>query len=242
MNEFFILTIEGRRRITNLLALVSTGVYSVAIPGFNLKDLSVDGVLGTEVFSPITNGNTLYDYYFDIENQTLQVRLNASDITSMKDFIITHIIALTNDKDMYWNIDPDDEDSRLIAFESRLRSRSINFSQQQENNIVGILTTSLTSINVENADQFINKFISKYDSFKDSPVKIWKCHKSPSDRSPYYKGYVSRITSNDVSVITINDFFKVLDTPYYSRGTKHLSSSKSLTGTFPDTSDKPFVS
>ena len=44
MNEFFILTIEGRRRITNLLALVSTGVYSVAIPGFNFKDLSVDGV------------------------------------------------------------------------------------------------------------------------------------------------------------------------------------------------------
>lgn len=222
MKNFFIVTIEARKYITDSLTLLSTGVYEFDCTGINFYKLYVDGVFGSVKTTPIVLGDALYtNYYNDLTNK-LQVRLNASDISDKKNFIINHIIAVTSSLDTYWNIDPDSPSTRQVIFESRI-IRTPQFSQSQENILNGFLTLSATTLELDNKDQFFNNFFSPDDSFNEAEVKAWKCTDTLSNRKLVYKGTVSKIDIEDTVKFYTQDFLKRLDKIFYSRSTYERS-------------------
>jgi hypothetical protein len=222
MKRFLLVTIEGRKYINDQLSLLSTGVYEFDCTDLNYKQLHVDGVLGSISTVPITISDSLYTNYFNAITKKLQIRLNASDLTNKKNFIITHVICLTNDVDLYWNIDPDSPNTRQVIFESRLLN-SPSFGQSQENNLNGILSFSGSAVEVQNNDQALSIFFTENDSFNGCNVFAWRCEGTPATRKIVYKGTISKVDSDGVLKFTTEDFLKRLDNVYYSRGTYNNS-------------------
>lgn len=233
MKKFLIATIEGRRYINERLTLLSTGVYEFDCTGLNYKRLNVDGVLGSISTTPINISDALYANYYDDVNKKLQIRLDASDLTAKKNFIITHVICLTNINDLYFNIDPDSPNTRFVIYESRL-VRSPSFGQSQENNLNGLLSFSGSVIEVDNADQKLSDFFTDDDSFNGCNVLAWRCEDSPLNRKIVYKGTVSRIDSDGVLKFTTEDFLKKLDSVYYPRSTYEASIASGRNQSTPD--------
>lgn len=222
MKNFFIVTIEARKYITDKLNLLSTGVYEFDCTGINFYKLYVDGVFGSIKTTPIVSGDTLYTNYYNDLTKKLQIRLNAIDITNKKNFIVNHVIAVTSSLDTYWNIDPDSPNTRQVIFESRI-IRAPQFSQSQENILNGILTLSATTLELDNKDQFFNNFFTPDDSFNESEVKAWKCIDTLNNRKLVYKGTVSKVDVEDTIKFFTQDFLKRLDKVYYSRSTYERS-------------------
>ena len=222
-------TIQAKRWVTTSLTLLAAGIYTVDLTGINFSDLEVDGVPGSVKTTDLVGGDDLYKYYLDLANNQLQIRLDASDIVDLKNFVIFYVLAFTNDHDLYWNIDPDSPNTRKILFESRMQGRP-NFAQSQENNLVGILSMSITSFQLDNTDQQLNQYFTSRNSLRESKLKVWKCNELPSSREPIYIGYVAQISISETVIVTVNDFLKVLDKPMYSFDNYFDSLSGSLAG------------
>ncbi len=229
MNSFFLVTIEGRIWITNDLVLHSTGVYKYDITNLNFTNIFINGVAGSASGSIPTGSDTPYTYHWDEAGNLLYVRLDASDITDKVNFVITHLITLTNNKDLYFRIDPTNVNSRTVLYQGRLKGAPV-FSQDQENNLVGILSTSLSSISLINDDQFFNMFGTYKNSFKNSTVRVFKCDDGLESANPYYVGYISRFSPGQSASFYVNDMLKRLENILYSKTNYENSITKSLTG------------
>lgn len=216
MKRFILITIEGRKYINQDLTLISTGVYEFNCTGINFSKLYVDGVFGSIKTTPIVIGDSLYTNYYDDLNKKLQIRLNASDLTNKKNFILTHVICVTNSTDLYWNIDPDSPNTRQVIYESRLNQTPV-FGQSQENNLNGLLSLSGSTIELDNKDQFFNNFFSDNDSFKSCDLIAWRCEETPATRRIVYKGTISKVDVDDVIKFSSEDFLNRLDNVLYSR-------------------------
>lgn len=231
MNLFYIGTIEARKRITTDFEFVSTGIYKISVSDYNFLSLKVDSIDGIALDEMVVVGDVLYSYYEDRVNKELYVRLDPSDLSDDKNFIMTHVLAFTNDKDMYLPIDFSNPLSKEILFQSRFTAKP-RFAQTQTNNLVGILTTSLTSIVLSNVDQFYNKYFTYKDSFKDAVLKVWECDTLPENRTPYYKGLINRAVISDRLDLSLTDFFRRLENVYYSNFDYSRSLATSQAGTF----------
>jgi hypothetical protein len=216
MKRFILITIEGRKYINQDLTLLSTGVYEFNCTGINFSKLYVDGAFGAIKTTPIVLGDSLYTNYYDDLNKKLQIRLNASDLTNKKNFILTHVICVTNSTDLYWNIDPDSPNTRQVIYESRLNQTPV-FGQSQENNLNGLLSFSGSTIELDNKDQFFNNFFSDNDSFKSCDLIAWRCEETPATRRIVYKGTISKVDVDDVIKFSSEDFLNRLDNVLYSR-------------------------
>lgn len=218
MKRFFLITIEGRKYVNNKLTLLSTGVYELDCAEFEFYRLYVDGVFGAIKTTPIVIGDSLYTNYYDSLNNKLQIRLNASDLTNKKNFIVHHLIHITNSIDIYWNLETDSPNTRKVIYQSRL-NQAPTFGQSQENNLNGVLSFSASTITLDNHDQFFNKFFTDDDSFKGGEIKAWRCEDTPANKRLVYKGTISRIECDDEISFTSEDFLNRLDKVIYSRGT-----------------------
>jgi len=217
MKRFFLITIEGRKYVNNKLTLLSTGVYELDCAEFEFYRLYVDGVFGAISTVPITLSDSLYTNYYDTLNKKLQIRLNASDLTNKKNFIVHHLIHVTNDLDLYWYLETDSPNTRKVIYQSRL-NQVPTFGQSQENNLNGVLSFSASTIELDNHDQWLNKFFTDDDSFKGGEIKAWRCEDAPSNKRIVYRGTISRVEANDTISFTSEDFLNRLDKVLYSRG------------------------
>lgn len=222
-------TIEAKRSVLTSLELVSTGIYKVNVSDINFYSLYVNGVLSTNKTTAIVIGDAAYSCYLDLENNELQIRIDAADVVAKKNLIVHHIMSFTNDHDLYWNIDPDSPNTRKILYQARMLGRP-EFSQSQENNLVGILSTSISDFNFDNTDQWFNSYFTSKNSLRDSKVKIWKCSELPSSRAKFFVGYVAGASGKSQVSITVNDFLRVLDSPMYSFNDSYYDSIASGLG------------
>lgn len=223
MNVFYLLTIKARRWVTTSLTLSSVGIYTLDLTGLNFLSIQFLGVDGLVKTSAVVGGDPVTTYYHDIANNQLRVRCDASYISALNDIVITHVLSYTNALDLYWNIDPDDSSTRKILFESRLNGRP-QFRQSQQNNMVGILSVSISTIDLINRDQGLNQYFTKRDSLKDSEIRIWKCTDSAATRTAFYLGFVSGVNVSSSVTLNVYDFFKKLDSTLYSFDDDSLTS------------------
>jgi len=237
---FYLATIKGRRLVSHLVESVSSNIYKVPYDSsINVYGFTIDGVECTQIDVIPVSGDPDFTCWFDTENEEIYFRINPSYITDGAALILEYVIGVTNDKDMYFNMIPSDSSSMIILFSSRMQ-RKPKFSQSQENNLVGILSISISSISLANVDQYFNQFINQYDSFKDSEVKIWECDVYPTDNRPFYTGFVSRLSVSDFANFTVNDIFRRMENILYSVGDSYEESIvKSNAGNQPTLSERP---
>lgn len=229
MIRFLMITISGRRYINPIMQLHTTGIYYVDLTGIEFYQLVVDGVVGSIKTTDIVTGDALYTSYYNSLTKLLQIRANASDLANKKNFIVTHVIGVTNSTEFNFNIDPESPNTRKIIYQSRLKNTP-SFGQSQENNLNGVLSLSSSVIALDNIDNYFSDFFSPDDSFKGCTVKVWKCSESVSSKTLVYIGSISRIEGDEVLNFSTEDVLNRLDKIFYSKGTYSASIASSRSG------------
>lgn len=171
-DRFVLARLNPARFINDDLVLVSLDTYQATFESIkNVSVLERNGAGLTEV-TTITGND---EYTFDEQTGVLTIQLADAPDEDTNVIVLFHFLYLTTEQGRYFGSDPlvavsDSNPERL--WEARL-TRSPVIEEAYKNIVNAVLTIKASSLSINNADQFLNPFLTLDDSFKNKTVELY---------------------------------------------------------------------
>lgn len=201
-----LLKVNPARNVSNLLANEGGGVYSIGWT-YVIDHVERNGITLTE-----TTGTPTVNDQWSYENDTFKVKLAAvpSDTNVL---VIFYSLFYTSNKHRITTVDPENPATDEIHWLPKLLSEP-TVGQSVVDIISGVLSSTISSIELENADWDFQNYLTDEDSIYRKKVQCWLCINGVTNINKVYEGRVVRLSVKDSQIsLTISDSLAMLDQP-----------------------------
>jgi len=160
-------------------------------------------------------------YFYDEETGEFQTKggevLNQTNGQNPTTAYLTYNLYFTEKRNRLANSEP----TALTGVDVEWENRIVNnpqFGFSQENSLTGRLSASFTNVQLNNLDLFFNQFLTKYDSFSNQSIKLWRCIDDVKIIQSAFQGTIKGISINQNAIdFQIQDELGILDGTFYSK-------------------------
>jgi hypothetical protein len=125
-----------------------------------------------------------------------------------EDIFIDYPLRFCGEVVVYLQEDPVTPSGSIVRWEPRLTSNP-SIPESASNMLNGVLSTSSTSISLNNNDYYLNKYLTKYDNYKNKPAVIYGQLGDAYKNLAY--GYITRTGSGRQLRVSIKSTTKLLE-------------------------------
>lgn len=145
----------------------ATDYFTMAFTG---NPFSVTLDLDT-VFTEDTGLTVNNTWYYNSDTQVLYIRTSEAIEVPTSSLCVLHYITITDQRDIELSVDPIVGGDKAI-WEDRLK-QAPKISSSIANMVDGTMTTSASSINLENSDDGITEWFTSKDTYNSRDVDVW---------------------------------------------------------------------
>ena len=167
--RYALVRLSPARGISGDLVLDSGNLYTMAFTGEPFEVVFRDEAPYTEDEDILIN-LTDKTWYYDRTSQTLYVN-TTDNPTGIGSTSVSHYITLTDQQDIPLTIDPI-AGGNTIIWQDRLKTPP-KISASIANMVDGVVTTTSSSMSIENSDQAFNTWFGEKDSYHARAVDVW---------------------------------------------------------------------
>lgn len=230
-NRFVLVRMTPARHVSDLLASAGAGIYTMT---FNMPIARVErnGIALTETTSNPPGSND--QWYHDETTGTFKVKLASGPDSDTNVICIFFYLFFTDGPDVKAHEDPADTSTPLRLWEPRLRGEP-NVNQAFNDVLEGTFSVRASSIQITNADDYMQAFLTDDDSFYRKEVRSWLCIVDVSNIQPIFSGRSTSLSiSSDVVTIAVSDAFAELKQSAYMGDTTQEAYFRKESGSFPN--------
>lgn len=205
--KFELIRLNPARYIVDDLLSIGGGKYTYSTSYF-VNKVEESGV----ALSEVTGTPMIGEYSFN-ENTSLLTIYPYATPSSTNPITMFHYLFFTGEIYRTWYQDPDDSNTPLRDWRPLLKeSPSIN--QSVEDLLAGILSVSISNIEILNRDYELNEYLTLNDSFYNKEVKVWLCLDDESNSQKIFEGRTGDITvSKESMILDVSDSMSLLFNP-----------------------------
>jgi hypothetical protein len=204
--------LEPGRYITDDLSLDAGTTYEMTFAFSSLSGIEVDGV----AYTLVTGAPSSTEYSFD--ESTLELKINFGVAIGSKVVVALYYLHYCNDFNKLAYKDPEDSGTDLVLWNARIQSLP-DFVIEQTDVITGFFSIGSTSLNLINADDDFQQYLTDNDSFFNKDCKIWTALDAVSNIKKMYDGKITSMNVGKTVSLTIDSALTKLLGTTYSNGT-----------------------
>jgi len=220
--KFNLVRIKPARQVQDSLTLLSGTTYTTTFAFIALKEIKVDGVL----FTRVSGVPSATEFSFSESTKLITINLGAA-LTTQK-VIVFYYLFYSKEKTRITFETPTDSASTQRQWSPQI-STDPTFNFNLKDITEGFLTTSNSSLTLDNEEGDFEQFLSTDDSFSKKEITMWLALDNTENVKLIYRGFVNKIkVGRKVSLEYFDEFF-VLNRAFFSNGTYLKSSYNSTT-------------
>ena len=194
--RFPLVRITPRRNITSQLASEGSGVYGMVFT-YDIAKIERNGTVLTKVTSaPVAN-----DRWYVDSSGNLDIKL-ASAPSSSNVIVVFYNLYLTTGEYRIAYKTPTDDTTEETNWEPRIAG-SVSVNQSVRDVLGGVLASSLSGVDVDNSDAYLQQFFTDEDSWKNAAISLWLSVNGEIARLP--AGIVQDVSLKTTATVSVGD-------------------------------------
>jgi len=205
--KFELVRINPARYIVDDLVSIGGGKYTYSTSYF-VSTVEESGV----ALNKVSTVPSIGEYYFDEQNSLLTIYPTIAPSVS-NPILMYHYLFFTGEIYRTWYENPDDNATPLRDWLPLLKT-SPSVTQSIEDLLAGVLSISVSTIDILNNNYELNQYLTINDSFYNKEIKIWLCLDDETNSQKIYEGRASRLTiTKESMILEVSDSMSLLSNP-----------------------------